>query len=52
VSKKGRGIESGCIEEIAWRVGFIENEKLMENAAALSKSGYGNYPKGLKKDRF
>ncbi len=32
-----------CPEEVAYRMGFIDREQLMERAAALSKSGYGEY---------
>ena len=33
----------GCIEEVAYRSGFIDREKLLSLAAELSKSGYGKY---------
>jgi glucose-1-phosphate thymidylyltransferase len=33
----------GCIEEIAWRQGFITSEQLRELAEPLKKSGYGEY---------
>lgn len=37
----------GCIEEIAWREGFINDTQLEELAAPLVKSGYGKYLKNL-----
>lgn len=38
-----QGLKIGCIEEIAYRMGFIGKEKLIEIAQPLTKSGYGNY---------
>jgi glucose-1-phosphate thymidylyltransferase len=51
VIEKRQGTKIGCIEEIAWRMGYINDEQLMEHAAALSKSGYGTYLKGLKREK-
>ena len=36
-------LKIGCIEEIAWRMGFIDEEKLRTIAQPLIKSGYGKY---------
>ena len=41
------GLKIGCIEEIAWRNGWISDEQLMVHADALAKSGYGEYLRGL-----
>lgn len=38
-----QGLSIGCPEEIAWRMGFINDEKLTELAQPLIKSGYGQY---------
>ncbi len=42
-----QGFKIGCIEEIAWRAGWIDDARLAELAAPLEKSGYGRYLKGL-----
>jgi glucose-1-phosphate thymidylyltransferase len=38
-----QGIKLGCIEEIAWRSGWIDDAQLAAVAAPLAKSGYGVY---------
>jgi glucose-1-phosphate thymidylyltransferase len=43
VIEKRTGIKIGCIEEIAWRQGFITKEQLQIIAEPLVKSGYGKY---------
>jgi glucose-1-phosphate thymidylyltransferase len=47
VIEKRQGNKIGCIEEVAYRMGFITKEKLAEIAEPLKKSGYGNYLLGL-----
>lgn len=47
VIEKRQGFKIGCIEEIAWRNGFIGEEKLLETAVKYGKSGYGAYLKNL-----
>lgn len=42
-----QGLKVGCIEEIAFRRGFITKEQLIELAKPLEKSGYGIYLKNL-----
>jgi glucose-1-phosphate thymidylyltransferase len=42
-----QGLKIGCIEEIAYRKGFISKEQLLELAKPLEKSGYGVYLKNL-----
>lgn len=38
-----QGFKIGCIEEIAWRQGWIGDDQLLALAAPLEKSGYGRY---------
>lgn len=47
VIEKRQGTKIGCIEEIAYRNGFISAEALGKLADELAKSGYGKYLKGL-----
>lgn len=43
VIEQRQGIKIACIEEIAWRKGFISNEQLEAISKPLLKSGYGQY---------
>lgn len=43
VIEERQGLKIGCIEEIAYRMGFISAEQLKEMALPLVKSGYGSY---------
>jgi glucose-1-phosphate thymidylyltransferase len=42
-----QGFKVGCIEEIAWRAGWIDDEQLAKLAKPLVKSGYGTYMAAL-----
>ena len=43
VIEERQGLKIGCIEEVAYRMGFIDAEQLREIAQPLLKSGYGTY---------
>lgn len=43
VIEQRQGIKVACIEEIAWRKGFIDKAQLIKLAEPLLKSGYGTY---------
>ncbi len=43
VIEERQGLKIGCIEEIAYKNGWISKEKLKEEASKLLKSGYGQY---------
>ena len=38
-----QGLKIGCIEEVAYKMGFIDADQLYQIAVPLQKSGYGNY---------
>ena len=48
---KRQGTTVGCIEEIAWRQGWIDDDVLLALAQPLQKSGYGSYLVGLVAER-
>jgi glucose-1-phosphate thymidylyltransferase len=43
IIEERQGLKIACVEEIAWRGGFIDTKHLAELAQPLSKSGYGEY---------
>ncbi|MEU6202937.1 glucose-1-phosphate thymidylyltransferase RfbA [Micromonospora musae] len=47
VIEERQGMKIGCIEEVAWRAGLIDDEQLRTLAGPLTKSGYGDYLLGL-----
>ncbi|MEY4854289.1 MAG: glucose-phosphate thymidylyltransferase, partial [Verrucomicrobiota bacterium] len=42
-----QGFKIGCIEEIAWRRGYIDDAQLLKLAEPIAKSGYGTYLKTI-----
>jgi len=47
VIEKRQGFKIGCLEEIAYRMGFINKDQLNILAKKFEKSGYGEYLKGI-----
>ena len=43
VIQERQNLKIGCIEEVAFRMGFIDSDQLIELAKPLLKSGYGDY---------
>ena len=50
VIEERQGRKIGCIEESAYRMGYIDDAKLLEIAEPLRKSGYGEYLVNLAKE--
>jgi glucose-1-phosphate thymidylyltransferase len=42
-----QGLKIGCPEEVAWRMGFLDDAGLRARAEAMASSGYGAYLEGL-----
>lgn len=51
VVEKRQGLKIGCLEEIAFRMGFIDKTQLIALAKKFEKSGYGEYLKNLEKNQ-
>jgi glucose-1-phosphate thymidylyltransferase len=47
IIEKRQGLKIGCIEEVAYQMGYIDAEHLQRIAEPLIKSGYGEYLMGL-----
>jgi len=43
VVEQRQGLKIGCIEEVAWRQGWLDDDALRRAAEPLAKSGYGDY---------
>jgi glucose-1-phosphate thymidylyltransferase len=43
VIEERQGLKIGCVEEAAWRLGFVSDGELRGLATPLLKSGYGDY---------
>jgi glucose-1-phosphate thymidylyltransferase len=41
--EKRQGFKIACLEEIAWRNGWLSDAQLLAAAQALTKTGYGQY---------
>ena len=48
VIEKRQGLKIGCIEEVAYRMGYIDHAQLMKLADVYQKSGYGEYLRNVK----
>jgi glucose-1-phosphate thymidylyltransferase len=51
VIQRRQGFKISCPEEIAWRLGFIDDSQLMNIAGHLNKNEYGRYLENLVKER-
>ena len=47
-----QGLKIGCVEEVAFRMGYIDRDQLLTLAAALEKSGYGVYLRRFADERL
>jgi glucose-1-phosphate thymidylyltransferase len=50
--EKRQGLKVACIEEIAYRMGYIDEEQVQKLAEPLSKNGYGQYLLNMLKQRL
>ncbi len=51
VIEKRTGLKVACLEEIAWRMGTIDDAKLEQLAQPMAKNEYGQYLLGLLKNK-
>ena len=49
--EKRQGFKIACLEEIAWRNGWLSDVQVMQASEALSKTSYGAYLKELLRAR-
>ena len=50
VVEERQGLKVACPEEIAFRMGYIDQEQLLALAKPLANSGYGAYLESLRRD--
>lgn len=47
IMERRQGIKIACLEEITWRMGWIDESQILKKADELKKNGYGEYLKNL-----
>ena len=52
VMEDRQGLKLACLEEIAWRNGWIDDSQLLALAEPLLKSGYGEYLRNVTRERL